>query len=156
MNKHGYDLSCDVLINGAGLVGSTCALSLAQNGLDVLILTLDTLDTMEQVALPEPASDVRILEDGTLAVCIKDGVLVDGKRVVVKNALTFVSDNIVQTGDGAVVDYGDGTRLGSGDYVCIGKDFVRRDGRGRLSRNGSPPPPRGLGCPSRNGPPQPP
>ncbi len=38
MNKHGYDLSCDVLINGAGLVGSTCALSLAQNGLDVLIL----------------------------------------------------------------------------------------------------------------------
>ena len=104
-------------------------------GLDVSILTLDTLDTVEQVALTAPASDVRILEDGTLAVCIKDGVLVDGKRMVVKNALTFVSDNIVQTGDGAVVNYGDGTRLGTGDYVCIDKDsFIRRDGRGRLSR----------------------
>ena len=69
-------------------------------GLDVLILTLDTLDTVEQVALPDPASDVRILKDGTLAVLLPDGVLVDGKRVVVKRALTFVSDNIVQTGDG--------------------------------------------------------
>ena len=104
-------------------------------GLDVLILTLDTLDTVEQVALPDPASDVRLLEDGTLAVLLPDGVLVDGKRVVVKNALAFVSDNIVQTGDGAVVNYGDGTRLGTGDYVCIGKDsFIRRDGRGRVSR----------------------
>ena len=104
-------------------------------GLDVLILTLDTLDTVEQVALPEPASDVRILEDGTLAVLLPDGVLVAGKRVVVKNALTFVSDNIIQTGDGAVVNYGDGTRLGTGDYVCVEKDsFIKRDGRGRLSR----------------------
>ena len=104
-------------------------------GLDVLILTLDTLDTVEQVALPDPASDVRMLEDGTLAVLLPDGVLVAGKRMVVKNALAFVSDNIVQTGDGAVVNYGDGTRLGTGDYVCIGKDsFIRRDGRGRLSR----------------------
>ncbi len=103
-------------------------------GLDALILTLDTLDTVEQVALPDPASDVRILEDGTLAVCIKDGVLVDGKRMFVKNALTFVSDFIVRTGDGAAVNYRDGCQLGTGDYVCIGEDFVRRDGRGRLSR----------------------
>jgi len=103
-------------------------------GLDVLVLTLDTLDTTEQVALTAPASDVRLLEDGTLAACLPDGVLVDGKRVVVKNVLTFISDLIVRTGDGAVVDYHDGCQLGTGDYVCIGKDFVRRDGRGRLSR----------------------
>ena len=103
-------------------------------GLDVVILTLDTLDTVEQVALPDPASDVRILENGTLAVLLPDGVLVDGKLMFVKNVLTFVSDNIVQTGDGAVVNYHDGCQLGTGDYVSIGKDFVRRDGRGRLSR----------------------
>ena len=104
-------------------------------GLDVGVLALDTLDTVEQVALPEPASDVRILKDGTLAVLLPDSVLVNGIHVVVKNALTFVSDNIVQTADGAVVNYGDGTRLGEGDYVSIEKDsFVRRDGRGRISR----------------------
>ena len=51
MNKHGYGLSCDVLINGAGLVGSTCALSLAQNGLDVLILDQSPSDPPIQ---PEP------------------------------------------------------------------------------------------------------
>ena len=51
MNKHGYDLSCDVLINGAGLVGSTCALSLAQNGLDVLILDQRSSDPPFE---PEP------------------------------------------------------------------------------------------------------
>jgi hypothetical protein len=103
-------------------------------GRDAVILALDTLDTMEQVALTAPASDVQLLEDGTLAAYLPDGVLVDGKRMVVKNVLTFISDFIVRTGDGAVVNYGDGTRLGTGDYVCIGNDFVRRDGRGRLSR----------------------
>ena len=51
-------------------------------GLDVLILTLDTLDTMEGWRLPDPASDVRLLKDGTLAVLLPDGVLVDGKLVV--------------------------------------------------------------------------
>jgi hypothetical protein len=118
-------------IHAVHLRGSKVAVAC---GLDVLILTLDTLDTVEQVALPDPASDVRLLEDGTLAVLLPDGVLVAGKRVVVKNVLAFVSDNIVQTGDGAVVNYGDGTRLGTGDYVCIGNGFVRRDGRGRVSR----------------------
>jgi hypothetical protein len=103
-------------------------------GLNVGVLALDTLDTTEQVALPAPASDVRILKDGTLAACLPDGVLVGGKRVVVKRALTFVSDTIVRTGDGAVVNYRDGCQLGTGDYVCTGKDFVRRDGRGRVSR----------------------
>ena len=51
MNKHRYDLGCDVLINGAGLVGSTCALALAQNGLDVLILDQSPSDPPIQ---PEP------------------------------------------------------------------------------------------------------
>ena len=33
------------------------------------------------------------------------------------------------------MNYRDGCQLGTGDYVCIGKDsFIRRDGRGRLSR----------------------
>ena len=51
MNKHCSDLSCDVLINGAGLVGSICALSLAQNGLDVLILDQRSSDPPTE---PEP------------------------------------------------------------------------------------------------------
>ena len=51
MNKHCSDLSCDVIINGAGLVGSTCALSLAQNGLDVLILDQRSSDPPTE---PEP------------------------------------------------------------------------------------------------------
>ena len=54
-------------------------------GLDVVILTLDTLDTVEQVALPAPASDVRILKDGTLAVLLPDGVLVDVESNVAKD-----------------------------------------------------------------------
>ena len=40
-------------------------------GLDVLICARH-LDTVEQVALPDPASDVRMLEDGTLA-CVPAG-----------------------------------------------------------------------------------